>query len=74
MFDSINRFYKISNYGIINYNNMFNFFLNIISPYTPDDRKLFIKNMRLNLGLGITNQFHVYISKKIPTSDILKSF
>ncbi len=63
----------VSNYGITNMNNLYNFFLITIENMPDDEQRIkFIKDMKINLGMNIYGQFKAYIFKKIPDSDTLK--
>jgi|GEM_PF-5368592 len=62
----------LTNYKLINQNNLFNFILNTFDLLNEEDRGLYINSLRLNLGLTITNQLKEYVFKKLPVSDINK--
>jgi len=62
-----------SNYKIVNQNNLFNFILNSFDLLSNEDQKtMFMKILRLNLGMTITLQFKEYVFKKLPVSEIHK--
>ena len=64
-----------TNYNIVNSNNLFNFLITSMDDLTTDEQKIkFIKNMRVQMGMTVTEQFKQYIFKKIPNSPLLKFF
>lgn len=54
----------ISNYNIINYSNLYNFFYLTMSQLNETKKKEYIDTMKLTLGLTQTNEFKMYIFKK----------
>ena len=70
----LNYINTASNYSVYNNNNIFNFLFIVMSGMNVDERKKFIEQMRLNVGLTFANDFKIYIFKKLPTSPLLESF
>jgi hypothetical protein len=65
---------SVSNYSVINANNLFNFLINVMESLTDDQKTKFIENMKVNMGMTVTEQFKQYIFKKLPNSPLLKFF
>lgn len=66
---------QITNYSIINMNNLFNFlFIQINTLQNDKEIQQFINNMKIQLGNSITTEFKNYIFRKIDNSPILRYF
>jgi hypothetical protein len=66
---------KSTNYSVMNSNNVFNFLISTMEMLkTDDDKKKFLDNMRINIGMSFYDDFKMYLFKKIPSSDLLKFF
>jgi hypothetical protein len=65
---------NLSNYSIINKNNLYNFFISLMEGMTAEQNEEFIKNMKINLGMTIYNQFKQYIFTKVSNSPLLEFF
>lgn len=63
-----------TNYSVINANNMYNFLITVMESLGDDEKTKFIQNMKVNMGMTVTEQFKQYIFKKMPTSTLLKFF
>lgn len=64
----------LAGYNIYNTNNLFNFHFTSMTKLDEQERKDFIINMKLIIGQTYTNDFRVYIFKKLPDSILLQYF
>jgi hypothetical protein len=65
---------SLSNYSVVNKNNLFNFFISMMETMTDDQKDAFVKQMKINLGMTVYNQFKQYIFTKINNSPLLEHF
>jgi hypothetical protein len=65
---------KYSNYSIVNKNNIYNCFINILLDSDEETRKTIVKYIRLNIGMTFFNNLRDYIIRKFPDSEILGVF
>lgn len=63
-----------TNYNICNINNHYNFLFIIMSKLDDTQRKDFVSTMKINIGMQFTDDFKLYIFKKIPDSILLTYF
>jgi hypothetical protein len=61
-----------SNYSMMNMNNLFNFMITTMEMQTDENKTLFVQNMRINMGITVSDQFKQYVFKKLPQSPLLK--
>lgn len=70
----LNYLNTASNYSVYNNNNIYNFLFIVMCSLNEQERIRFIEQMRINVGLTFTNDFKLYIFKKLPNSVLLNSF
>ena len=62
----------LTNYGVINNANLYNFMYISMKNLTEEERYKYVDNMLLILGNTFKSSFKYYIYNKFPDSDILK--
>lgn len=72
--DILKRHTSDFKYGMMNYNNLFNFMISTLNELPIDQKVKMIESMKLNLGMTFTDYLKNYIFKKFPSSDLLKLF
>lgn len=63
-----------TNYTVVNINNIYNFLHEHMLLLTEEERKKYIKSMRLHIGMSFTHNFKTYIFSKMADSPLLSSF
>ena len=61
-----------TNYSTINTNNHYNFFIVTLENLTDEQRRKFIENMKIQIGMTFYENFKIYFFKKLPNSELLK--
>lgn len=65
---------SLSNYSLVNKNNLFNFLISMMETLDDNQKTLFVKNMKINLGMTVFTQFKQYIFTKMSDSPLLELF
>lgn len=63
-----------SGYSMINTSNLYNLLINTMQTLDEEQRKTFVENLRINMGMTFGNELKVYLFKKLPKSELLKYF
>lgn len=63
-----------SKYGVVNNNNMYNCFIDILSKIPPESRNEVLISIKIHIGVTFYNNLKFYICKKLPKTDLLKNF
>lgn len=63
-----------SNYGVINYNNVYNCFIDMMHVSGKEENKQFIEMIKKNIGMSFYHSFKEYFIYKFIGSDLLEFF
>lgn len=67
-------FYENSTYKIQNVNNIFNFIIEILKISDEETKKKIIEIMKIQIGMTFTNNFKMYLFRKLGSNDLLELF
>lgn len=65
---------RSSNYGIMNIDNIYKFNIITMEMLSDDQKKKYLENMKLQVGMTFYKEFRGYIFNKFPKSELLKYF
>lgn len=65
---------KSTNYNVVNIDNQYKFHIVTMETLTDEQKKKFIDNMRIQLGMTYYNDFKMYLFRKLPESELLAYF
>ena len=65
---------KSTNYSVINVDNTYKFNIVTMETLSEEQKKKFIENMKLHMGLTYYEDFRMYICRKMPKSELLTYF
>ena len=60
-----------SNHGMINYNNLYNFLIDIFKRMSNEERDEFVRSMKIHLGMTFFENFKSYCMRKLDHNDPL---
>ena len=67
-------FMKSTNYNVVNIDNVYKFNIVTMETLNDEQRKKFIENMKIQMGMSFYDDFKMYLFRKLPTSELLKYF
>ncbi len=65
---------KTTNYSLLNIDNIYKFMILTMETLDDQQKKKFIENLKLQMGMTFYDDFKVYLFRKLPNSDLLASF
>lgn len=65
---------KNSNYNLMNVDNIYKFMIVTMETLNEDQKKKFVENIKLQLGMTLYEDFKMYVFRKLPKSELLKYF
>ena len=65
-------FMKSTNYSVLNVDNVHKFNIVTMETLNDEQKKRFIENMKLQMGMSFYDDFKMYLFRKLPNSELLK--
>lgn len=65
---------KSTNYSVVNIDNTYKFNIVTMETLTDEQKKKFIENMKIQMGMTYYEEFKMYLFRKLPNSELLKYF
>lgn len=65
---------KTSNYSVINIDNVYKFHIITMETLNEEQKKKFVENMKLQMGMSFYDEFKMYLFRKLPNSDLIQYF
>lgn len=63
---------KSTNYSVVNIENVYRFNVVTMETLNDEQKKKFIENMKLQMGMSFFDDFKMHLFRKIPNSELLK--
>jgi len=63
---------KSTNYSVLNVDNVHKFNIVTMETLNDEQKKRFIENMKLQMGMSFYDDFKMYLFRKLPNSELLK--
>lgn len=65
---------RLTNHSVVNINNRYNLDFVTMKKMTDEQRKEYIEDMKIQVGMSYLEGLKMYIFKKSPNSELLKYF